>query len=377
MKKRICFVVSSAATVKSFLKYHIFTLSKVYDIYLVGNFNDEDLDDLGLYNLRKIKTIKIYRKINLFYDLLALIKLYLFFKKYNFDAVHSVTPKSGLLSMAASYFAKTHFRIHIFTGQVWATEVGFRRIILKLCDRLIVLFSTHILVDSAGQLNYLVQENIVEYEKALVLGRGSISGVDICLFKSSAENKMKFKFELGLTESDIIILFLGRINRDKGIFDLVKSFKILNREFKNTHLLLVGADEENLILSLKQELRFANFIYVGPVLDPIKYYQAADIFCLPSFREGFGTSIIEASSCQLPIVCSDIYGLGDAIIDGTTGSRHAVGNHLALYNQLKVLVENKDLRHQMGLNGRIYVESNFNKQFVSNLWEKFYNELLQ
>uniref|UniRef100_UPI004048A26A glycosyltransferase n=1 Tax=Algoriphagus sp. TaxID=1872435 RepID=UPI004048A26A len=377
MKKRICFVVSSAITVKAFLKNHIFILSKEYDIYMVGNFNDLEIGELRLFNLKEVQPVKIFRKITLFYDLIALVNLFSLFKKYNFDAVHSFTPKAGLLSMLASYFAKIPVRIHIFTGQVWATEVGLRKFFLKFFDGLIVFFATHILVDSTGQLNFLVQENIIKYGKATVLGKGSISGVDTNLFKSSIENKIKFKAELGLTESDIIILFLGRINRDKGILDLVKSFKILNKEFKNTHLLVVGFDEENLIVTLKDEMEYDNFVYVGPVLDPIQYYQVADIFCLPSYREGFGTSIIEASSCQLPIVCSDIYGLSDSIINGRTGEKHLVGDYLSLYEALRKFVENKELRDQIGLNGRIFVDSNFNMQLVSNSWEAFYAKILR
>lgn len=377
MKKRICFVVSSAITVNAFLKNHIATLSKEYDIYLVGNFNDVEIGDLRSYNLKEVRPVKIFRKITIFYDLLALSELFFLFKKFNFDAVHSFTPKAGLLSMLASYFAKTPVRIHIFTGQVWATEVGLRKFLLKLFDWLIVIFASHILVDSTGQLNYLVQENIIKHGKATVLGKGSISGVDTNLFKSSLENKIKFKAELGLTESDIIILFLGRINLDKGILDLVKSFKILNQKFKNTHLLVVGFDEENLIVTLKDEIQYGNFTYAGSVLDPIKYYQVADIFCLPSYREGFGTSIIEASSCQLPIVCSDIYGLSDSMINGITGEKHVVGNYLDLYKVLRKFVENKELRDQMGLNGRMFVDSNFNKQLVSDSWEAFYSKILR
>jgi glycosyltransferase involved in cell wall biosynthesis len=376
MKKRICFVVSSAVTVNAFLKNHIFTLSKEYDIYLVGNFNDVEIEDLRFYNLKDIQSVKIFRKITIFYDFIALIKLFFLFKKHNFDAVHSFTPKAGLLSMLASYFAKIQIRIHIFTGQVWATEVGIKKLLLKLFDWLIVILATHILVDSTGQLNYLVQENIINYGKATVLGKGSISGVDTNLFISSLENKIKFKTELGLTESDIIILFLGRINRDKGILDLVKSFKILNQEFKNIHLLVVGFDEENLIGNLKNEMEYKNFIFVGPVLDPVQYYQVADIFCLPSYREGFGTSIIEASSCQLPIVCSDIYGLSDSIINGITGEKHLVGNYLALYEVLKKFVEDKELRDQIGFNGRMFVDSNFNRQLVSDSWRAFYAKIL-
>lgn len=377
MKKRICFVVSSAITVNAFLKNHISTLSKEYDIYLVGNFNDVEVGELRSYNLKEVKPVKVFRKITVFYDLIALSELFFIFKKYNFDAVHSFTPKAGLLSMLASYLTKTPVRIHIFTGQVWATEVGVRKFLLKFFDWLIAIFASHILVDSTGQLNYLVQENIIKHGKAIVLGKGSISGVDTNLFKASLENKIKFKADLGLTESDIIILFLGRINRDKGILDLVKSFKMLNQKFKNTHLLVVGFDEENLIATLKDEIQYGNFTYAGPVLDPIQYYQVADIFCLPSYREGFGTSIIEASSCQLPIVCSDIYGLSDSIINGITGEKHVVGNYLALYEVLRKFVENKELRVHMGLNGRMFVDSNFNKQQVSDSWEAFYSKILR
>ncbi|MEI6576794.1 MAG: glycosyltransferase [Bacteroidota bacterium] len=373
--KKICFVVTSPLIIHFFFRNHFKVLSEEFEVYLVGNFSEEDVFSFSEYSIANICSISIYRKINLIHDLLAIVKLYKYFVKMDFDTIHSISPKAGLLSSIAGRLAGIKIRIHIFTGQIWASKKGIYRVFLKMFDKLIVINSTHILVDGRSQREFLINERVIS-NNSLILGNGSISGVDIRRFKSDSRLRKELRKELHIAEDTVLVLFLGRIKMDKGILDLVNAFKRLMEEKSDVFLLIVGYDEENMVSNISLLLKgHDRFFYYGPTSKPESILPAADIFCLPSYREGFGTSILEASCCKLPVICSDIYGLSDSVIDGTTGLKYEVRNATSLYKQLLKLVLNAELRKSLGENGHDYVVNNFSSDIISIEWLKFYRSL--
>ena len=374
MKKKICFVVSAPITAKAFLIKHFEYLSKEFDITLVANF--ETQADFEVPFVKNTKHIAIHRSINPLKDFLALIQLYFFFKKESFHVVHSVTPKAGLLAMTAAWISRIPIRIHIFTGQVWHTQVGLKKQFLKFLDRLLVVFTTHILVDGQSQRQFLITNKIITDKNSKVLGKGSISGVDVQKFNPSSEIRNLYRAQLNFQHNDIVFAFLGRMNTDKGILDLAKAFQKLHADFPNVKLLLIGFDEEQMQEKIRQ-IQTENIIYFGPTPKPQEVLQAADVFCLPSYREGFGTSVIEASLLELPIICSDTYGLAETIIENKTGLRHEVKNVDQLYNQMKLLVQNEETRTVLGKNGRQYVLEHFSADEISLQWLTFYKDILK
>lgn len=376
-KKKICFVVSSIITARFFLRYHIEVLSKYYDVYLVGNFNGEDITSLSDYNLSGIKSIQIERKISLIKDILSVFIFALYINKMKFDSIHSLAPKAGFITALAGKIVGTSNRIHIFTGQVWHTKKGFKRFLLKQFDRFIVKLNTSILVDGESQRRYLISEGIANYNNTLVLGKGSISGVDANRFFSNTNVRRKLRRELKISENSIVFLFMGRVNKDKGIVDLAKAFKNLLLDHNNIFLLIVGYDEEDLIVKIENIINDnLCFQYYGPTNMPEELIQVGDIFCLPSYREGFGTGVIEASMCKLAVLCSDTYGLSDAIIDNKTGLIHRVGDIADLTNKMKILLNDQSLIKNLGENGYENVMSNFSAETISNEWLNFYNRIL-
>lgn len=374
MKKKICFVVSAPVTAKAFLVKHFEYLSKEFDITLVANY--ETQTDFEIPFIKNTKHIAIHRSISPIKDFMAVISLYFYFKKQSFDAVHSVTPKAGLLAMMASWMSRTPIRIHIFTGQVWHTQNGFKKHFLKFLDKLIVFFATHILVDGQSQRQFLIDNKIITNKNSQVLGKGSISGVDVQKFNPSSEIRNTFRKKLNFKDDDVVFSFLGRMNTDKGILDLAKAFQLLNADFSNVKLLLIGFDEENMQEKIR-EMHTENIIYFGPTPKPQEVLQAADVFCLPSYREGFGTCVIEASLLELPIICSDTYGLAETIVENKTGLRHEVKNVNQLYNQMKLLTQNEVTRTFLGKNGRQYVLEHFSADEISSLWLEFYKNILK
>ena len=378
MKKKICFIVSSPLTAKTFLCNHIEALSHYYEVYLVANVTKEN-NILFNLPLTEIKNIPIQRKISVIQDIKALFLLKKYFKKNKFDAIHSVTPKAGLISMLAGRFGRIKIRIHIFTGQVWHTKTGIMKKILKLMDKCIVWNSTNILVDGYSQREYLIKNNIVKETNSKVLGRGSISGVDTDKFIPNAQISKDIREELKISPSTIVFMFLGRLNKDKGIFDLVEAFIHLKQQYEDICLLLVGYDEED--VEKKVKIKYNNqadsIVFYGLTKSPEKMLQVCDVFCLPSYREGFGTSVIEASLLEKAIICSDTYGLRETIIENETGLRHKVTDVESLIFQMKKLIDNEELRCFLGKKGRQYVLNNFSAQIITNEWIMFYKKLFE
>lgn len=377
MKKKICFIVSHPGTASSFLKLHMQCLKDDFEVHLVANFTKEDEKQL-LFDGVICHAVKIERKINLVSDLRTVCKLLKLFKKECFFSIHSVTPKAGLVTAIAGKLTGIKNRIHIYTGQVWATRIGVMRYILMGFDKLIAICNTRLFVDGKSQRSFLIQNGILNETNSVVVGEGSICGVDIKRFAPSKEVRNDIRKELKLHESRVVYMFLGRLNHDKGIGDLLEAFNRLATDDKEPYLLLVGADEEgydqciNDFCNIK---RGENYCFYGSTPQPERLLQAADAFVLPTYREGFGSSVIEASCEGIPVICSDVYGVMDAMIDNVTGLRCKVGNVDTLYSCMKQLYDDSSLRFTLGANGRKRVLEKFASDIITKAWLDFYRHL--
>lgn len=376
LKKRICFVVSSSMTINAFLQQPIKLLSKHFDIYVALNFDERDSLN-GLESAVTILPVGIKRNISLLQDLLALWQLTWLFYKYRFSIVHSVTPKAGLLAMLAAAIARIDIRIHTFTGQVWATKTGFARLVLKSLDKLIACLSTNILVDSPSQRQFLLDEDVVNLHNSGVLLKGSISGVDLQKFKPNDEARSRIRPSLSMADNDVVFLFIGRLNRDKGVLDLAQAFSIVAHKHTNVRLLIVGVDEANLTEEIKSiTLGYENKVsFVGFTALPQEYMTASDVLCLPSYREGFGNVVIEAAAVGVPTIGSNIYGISDAVMDDQTGKLFEVGNISALESCMVALAQDIKLRNALGKAAHKRAVEEFSSQKLSDAWLQYYQEL--
>lgn len=367
--KKICFIVSSPNTAYAFLKGPINRLARTHEIYLIANFNSTDLEYIKELQIKKIFYFKIIRKISLFKDSMCLLKMIFFFKKYRFDAIHSVSPKAGFMGMVAGKLTFVKMRTHTFTGQVWATKEGLFKYFLKLIDRIIASCATNILVDGKSQLEFLFNNNIAK-KKLQVLGNGSISGVSIERFCPSFKVRKSTREKLKIPQKEWIFMFLGRLNIDKGVVDLIKAFGKIDQNKHRCSLFFIGDDEEN--IKTIYGSKYSKIYFFPHQKFPEDLLQACDTFCLPSHREGFGISVIEASSLEIPVICSDIYGLKETVIDGVTGLKHRVGDVEHIKEKLEFALSNKILMKRIGKNGRKYVEKDFSEKLMLKYWENFY-----
>ena len=293
-------------------------------------------------------------------------------------AIHSVTPKAGLVSALAGKMAGIKHRTHIFTGQVWCTRKGLMRAVLKSIDKIIARCDNHILVDGKSQRDFLINEGVLSVGQAEVFAQGSISGVNSVRFAPDVEAREKIRSEVGIKENAVCFIFLGRLNHDKGIDELYEAFNRLTGRVKNVFLLLVGGDEEgyaNRVTYYKNIEVGKNYCYYGITSTPEKVLNAGDVFVLPTYREGFGTSVLEAACVGLPCICSDAYGVLDAYIEGETGLRCKVGDVDSLYECMKQMYENPEMMRKMGTNSRNRALKDFNGAVLTECWVEFYHSL--
>jgi glycosyltransferase involved in cell wall biosynthesis len=349
-RPRACLVVSSPLTIRAFLAPQIRALATQLDVSLVANAAAGAFAELPA----RFFPVAIERRIAPLADLRALIALHALFRRERFSVVHSVTPKAGLLAMLAARLAGVPARVHMFTGQVWATRTGAARALLRSIDGLIAACATRVLVDSPGQREFLVANGVVSAQKSAVLANGSICGVDGERFRPDAAARAGVREALGVPHDAVLFLYVGRLNRDKGLLDLAAAFNGTAERFSEARLLFVGPDEEALRAPLERVLeRWASRVYwVGETNRPQEYMAAADVFCLPSYREGFGQSTLEAAACGLPIVASRIYGIVDAVRDGESGLLHPAADVPALRACMERLAREPELRRRLGEAGR-------------------------
>lgn len=359
------------------MRNHIAALAQRYPVCVIVNTTDTRfLDKLEI--AAELIAAPIARPIAPVADLRAIAQLTRLFRQRQFDLVHSVTPKAGLIATVAGRMAGVPRRLHTFTGQVWATRRGPMRNVLKMADRLIANSATHILVDSFSQRDFLVAQGIVDAGKASVLGRGSISGVDASRFRPDAAKRQLVRAELGIPGAATVFLFLGRLKRDKGVLDLARAFALCSAQDPQARLLLVGPDEDGLEVQIRGLAGTgAERVHRVQYTDrPEEYFAAADIFCLPSYREGFGTTIIEAAAAGVPAIGSKIYGITDAIVEGETGLLFEAGKVQQLAQSMRTLAGDASLRRRMGQSARERAVRDFSSTVVTAALLEYYAKQL-
>lgn len=367
-------MVSTPLSYVAFMSGHARVLRDEYDITLIADF----VSYPELTHFEGVGTVQvgIRRNISLFRDVAALIRLTGILRAGKFDIVHSITPKAGLLANMAGLLARRPVRVHTYTGQVWATRRGFSRWLLKTMDKITLFCTTHALADSKSQADFLVLEGFSRPIR--VLGDGAIAGIDAVRFRPDDGWRQSARQKYGLAPDDFVFVFLGRLNRDKGVLDLVEGFLRANLE-QRFKLLIVGPDEAGVapIIQQSELARAGRIVLTGGTAQPERLLNAGDVMCLPSYREGFGISVLEGAAVGLPAIVSRIYGLTDAVIEGQTGIMHEAGNVDEISACLTVFAKETELAKRMGEMARARAVTAFSAERVTNELRAFYASILQ
>lgn len=372
---KIFFVASTSVTINSFMKDHIHNFLSHHECFVLSHINDPI--DLTHDNLHLIK-INFSRKINIIRDLKCFFQYLFYFIKIKPNLIISITPKVGLLSALVNMICLSNKHIHYFTGQYWANNKIIKKFFYKSLDQFIISSSLSCLVDGFSQLEFLNNQLWFHQKKLNVLGNGSIKGVNLKIFNESNKFNKEIAKLTNFDNSLKIILYIGRINHEKGLVSLSKAiYKLLN-EGEKIALLMVGSVEDNSIDSIKKIfLKFdKNFKILSHTNHPEKFYNYAYLTCLPSEREGFGMSIIESSACGTPVIGSNIYGLKDAFLDNYTGLSFKLNNYLDIAEKIKILLYDNKKYNLLKKNGFQRTKELYNKKIVEDNFSNFIKSFL-
>ena len=316
--KKIAILASIPFFIKAHLDQHIFYLAKKnYEITIITK-TDSIINRYKNKKNIQIMNVNFKRKISILNDILCLFKLFYIFIINRFDIIHSYTPKVGLLTSISSLLSFNKNRIHTFTGQHWINDKKYKKKLYMFFDWLIIKLNSNCYADSFSQITFLINEGICKENDINVINNGSVGGVDFNIFNKELYNSNKTKHDLGISLNSKVIIFVGRVNKDKGIFNLINSIINLNTKSHKYCLLIIGpldiknSEEKENFYKIKK--KYPNIIKYYDYSDNIpKYLSVSDLFCLPSTREGFGTSVIEAAAMKVPVLVSDIYGLNEIV----------------------------------------------------------------
>lgn len=321
----------------------------------------------------KVIVVPMERGFALATDLKCVWKLYRIFKRERFDLIHYSTPKAALLAGLAGRALGCPALLCTLRGLGYAAFGGWKRLVGKLCEKVACRCAHHVIAISHSLKEQAVGEGLLTANRINVLGAGSSKGVNLDVFRLNAQTNtaaQRIRRDLGICDSDIVIGYAGRMTEEKGTGELFGAVEGLKRQYSGLHLLMIGhTDQRNPLTKRSLELLSQNeYVHLIPFKDNVADYMAAmDILVLPSYREGFGNSLIEASALQIPVVATDIPGCRDAVIDGITGILVKPRDVSSLQRALEVLIEKPEKRIVMGKNGRRWVQNNFDRQVV---WER-------
>lgn len=381
---KILNVFTLATTAESFFDGQFKYLSDAgYDIW-VATASDEPVEFIKNNSLTYCQ-FDIRRSISPFSDLRTIAALRNFIRRERFDAVVGHTPKGAMVAMLAAILAGIKTRIYYRHGLIYTTASGMKRFILKTVEHLTATCATAIVNVSPSLSKLAVDDHLNSEGKQRVIGCGTCGGIDsIGTFnhaKVSADEVSVLRQTLGIPEGAFVAGFCGRLCRDKGIIELIEGFKLFRKAHPNVdaRLLLVGPYDARDILpqNIKNEIETnQSIIATGGVSHHYlpNYYSLMNVFVFPSYREGFGMTVVEASAMEIPILVSRSHGCIDSIRENVTG-RYIDITPDGIASGLADMLD-PQLRQHLGAAGREFVCANFER---TAMWPKileFYQETI-
>lgn len=351
-----------------------------FEVHAISSPGDK-LDRFAQREQVPVCAVQMPRGITPFRDLVALFQLWRHFRKIRPQIVHSHTPKGGLLGMLAAWLARVPVRIYHLHGLRWVTCAGLKRKILMWTEKIACRLAHRVLCVSPSVRQVAVQVRLCPAEKVKVLINGSTNGVDaIHRFnpkKVSAMGRAQAREQWGIHDGSIVVGFVGRVVRDKGVEELATAWSVLRDEFPKLHMLLVGPFETEDPISGKTEQLLRSDVRMhltGMQEDMPPLYAAMDILVLPTYREGFPVVPLEAAAMGLPVIGTTAVGCVDAVEDNVTGTLVPPRDPQALAGAIATYVRDPDLRRRHGQAARERALRDFRPEPI---WEALYQEYVR
>lgn len=375
--KRICIVTTMWSSINNWIKpflneYH----ARGIDVTIACNMDEDYARELKRqYPFVHTFPVPFPRGIHVGGSVKSIHTLYVYFKKQQFDMVQYSTPNASMYAAVAAKLAGVPVRLYCQWGMVYVTMTGFKRKVFRAIEKMVCRFSTMVQPDSEGNLNFCREQGLYDASKSCVIWNGSAKGLDLSAFdlsqKQNYAREIKEKYEI--PSGTPVVGFVGRLGREKGCNELFRAFRRLQEAIPGVKLLFVGPIEKEDTIDpelLEYFWKCDDIIKTNRVTNVERYVSAMDVFVLPSYREGFGMSVVEASAMGVPVVVTAYPGPSGAMRDGVTGYAVPVKDEEQLYCRTLELLQDAPLREKMGAAGRKFAEEAFDQRiFIGKYME--------
>lgn len=361
--KKICFVTTVPGTLRSFvLEFAKYMHNQGdYDITFICDTDEEFEKSLPTY-IHYI-SVNMKRGISVA-GVVSCAKMYGIFRNHRFDLIQYSTPNASLYASIAGWLAKVPVRLYCQWGMVFVGFNGLKRRIFKFEEKLVCKLSTWIEPDSYGNLNFCREQKLYSKEKSSVVHKGSASGVSLEKFDIAKKRDYRsdIRKKYNIPEDAFVYGFVGRITGDKGINELLLATKNILQSYRDVYILLIGGVEKE--GSVNSELyewskSEEHIIYCGSTSEVQKYMATMDCYVMPSYREGFGLTVVEAGAMGVPVICTNIAGPTDAVHHEVNGLIIEKKDSKALRDAILRLYLDRKLAEKLGFAGYENVKENY------------------
>ena len=321
---KICGITTKAITIKAFMLSSLeYMVNNGHEAFCISQY-DDSLSDLAQSGGVKYIPVNIHwGNVTPLQLIKNIIELYKIFKKEKFDIIQYATSNAGLCACIAGWLSRVPVRIYCQWGISYTDYSGITMRFYKFLEMLTCRCSTCIQPDSFANLKFAIEENLYHKNKGEVIGHGSACGVDLKKYDITQRGSLgtKTRNEWNISQETKVFGFVGRVVPEKGINEILEAFMTLSG-IDNILLMVVGPLDDvdrldsELFLKSKQA---KNIIYVGAVHNAAKYFAAFDYLLLPSYREGFGMTVLEAAAMGVPSIISNIKGPTDFVVHNYNG----------------------------------------------------------
>ncbi|WP_321250538.1 glycosyltransferase family 4 protein [Psychroserpens sp.] len=379
--KKLIRITTVPSSLRTLLKGQSRFMSQYYEV--IGISGDGDaLAEVRANEGIKTHVVEMTRTITPIKDLKATYQLYKIFKAERPEIVHTHTPKAGTLGMLAAKLAGVPYRLHTIAGLPLLEVSGKKRMLLDAVEKFTYRCATHILPNSLGLENIILENNYTNAKKLTVIGNGSSNGINTKHYDASTvteAQKSALRKDLGISENDLVFIFIGRIVKDKGINELVHAFDNLSTKNTNCKLLLVGPRETHLdpLLPETEAIIAKNnaILAVGVQKDIRPYVTISHVLTFPSYREGFPNVVLQCSCMELPCIVSNINGCNEVIEHQLNGLIIPVKDQNTLEDAMQFMIDHPVERKAMIPHTRSRILERYEQEYVWNELLNFYQNL--
>jgi glycosyltransferase involved in cell wall biosynthesis len=328
-----------------------------------------------------VHPVDMPRRITPFRDLVALARIWRVLRRIRPHIVHAHTPKGGVLGMVSAWLARAPVRIYHMRGLPFTTATGWRRWLLMWSERISCGLAHRVLCVSSSVRQLAVDSRLCRPEKIVVLARGSGNGVDAAHRFNDSNISLTLREEThrrcNIPSEALVLGFIGRIVRSKGIIELAGAWKVLRNDFPDLHLLLVGPHEMQDPIPAEIDWTLHNdprVHFLGEEWNTPPLYAVMDVLALPTYREGFPNVLLEAAGMKVPVVATEVPGCTDAVQDGITGMLVPPYDAARLAGAVRMYLQDAELRRRHGAAARDWVLREFRPE---GIWQAVYQEYVR